>query len=77
MPGASFAEIIERCQAYKAEAQVDVICPNTGANLTSSPWRARTSGVELTEMLASVGFVDVRAERTFASWGIVTGAKEP
>jgi 2,3-dimethylmalate lyase len=28
MPGASFAEIIERCQAYKAEAQVDVVCPN-------------------------------------------------
>src|SRR3979490_3023832 len=28
VPGASFAEIIERCQAYKAEAQVDVICPN-------------------------------------------------
>jgi len=24
----AFAEIIERCQAYKAEAQVDVICPN-------------------------------------------------
>ena len=29
IPGASFAEIIERCQAYKAEAQVDVICPNS------------------------------------------------
>jgi 2-methylisocitrate lyase-like PEP mutase family enzyme len=28
VPGASFAEIVERCQAYKAEAQVDVICPN-------------------------------------------------
>ena len=28
VPGASFAEIIERCQAYKAEAQVDVVCPN-------------------------------------------------
>jgi 2-methylisocitrate lyase-like PEP mutase family enzyme len=28
VPGASFAEIIERCQAYKTEAQVDVICPN-------------------------------------------------
>jgi 2,3-dimethylmalate lyase len=28
VPGASFSEIIERCQAYKAEAQVDVICPN-------------------------------------------------
>jgi 2,3-dimethylmalate lyase len=28
VPGASFAEIIERCLAYKAEAQVDVICPN-------------------------------------------------
>ena len=28
MPGASLAEIIERCQAYKAEAQADVICPN-------------------------------------------------
>jgi 2-methylisocitrate lyase-like PEP mutase family enzyme len=26
VPGAGFAEIIERCQAYKA--QVDVICPN-------------------------------------------------
>ena len=29
VPGASFAEIIERCQAYKADAQVDVICPNS------------------------------------------------
>jgi 2-methylisocitrate lyase-like PEP mutase family enzyme len=28
VPGASFAEIIERCQAYRAEAHVDVICPN-------------------------------------------------
>src|SRR5207253_10088255 len=28
VPGASFAEIIERCQAYRAQAQVDVICPN-------------------------------------------------
>jgi len=28
VPGASFAEIIERCQAYKAEAHVDVVCPN-------------------------------------------------
>ncbi len=28
VPGAGFAEIIERCQAYKAEAQVDVLCPN-------------------------------------------------
>jgi 2-methylisocitrate lyase-like PEP mutase family enzyme len=28
VPGASFAEIIDRCQAYKADAQVDVICPN-------------------------------------------------
>jgi 2-methylisocitrate lyase-like PEP mutase family enzyme len=28
MPGAGFAEIVERCQAYKAEAQVDVVCPN-------------------------------------------------
>jgi hypothetical protein len=28
VPSASFAEIIERCQAYKAEAQVDVVCPN-------------------------------------------------
>ena len=28
VPGANFAEIIERCQAYKAEALVDVICPN-------------------------------------------------
>ena len=33
VPGASFAEIIERCQAYKAEAQVDVICPNGFAQL--------------------------------------------
>ena len=28
VPGASFAEIIERCQAYKEEARVDVVCPN-------------------------------------------------
>ena len=35
------------------------------------------SAVELTEIFASVGFVDVRAERTFGSWGIVTGVKEP
>ena len=28
VPGATFAEIIERCQAYNAEAQVDVVCPN-------------------------------------------------
>jgi hypothetical protein len=34
------------------------------------------SEVELTEMLVSAGFVDVRAERTFGSWGIVTGVKE-
>src|SRR5438034_11020220 len=31
VPGASFAELIERCQAYKAEAQVDVVCPNACA----------------------------------------------
>ena len=28
IPGSSFDEIIERCLAYKEEAQVDVICPN-------------------------------------------------
>jgi methylisocitrate lyase len=28
VPGATFAEIIERCLAYKAEARVDVVCPN-------------------------------------------------
>jgi len=28
VPGAAFEEIIERCLAYKEEAQVDVICPN-------------------------------------------------
>jgi 2-methylisocitrate lyase-like PEP mutase family enzyme len=28
VPGATFAEIIERCLAYKEEAQVDVVCPN-------------------------------------------------
>jgi hypothetical protein len=33
------------------------------------------SGVELIEMLQAVGFVDVRAEQTFGSWGIVTGVK--
>jgi hypothetical protein len=33
------------------------------------------SGVELSEMLEAVGFVDVLAERTFGSWGIVTGVK--
>jgi 2-methylisocitrate lyase-like PEP mutase family enzyme len=27
-PGATFAEIIERCLAYKEEARVDVVCPN-------------------------------------------------
>jgi hypothetical protein len=33
------------------------------------------SAAELQEMLESVGFVDVRAELTFGSWGIVTGVK--
>jgi O-methyltransferase domain/Dimerisation domain len=33
------------------------------------------SGLELTELLQAVGFVGVRAERTFGSWGIVTGVK--
>ena len=33
VPGASFAEIIERCQAYKAEAQVDVDLPQWLAHL--------------------------------------------
>jgi len=33
------------------------------------------SSSELTQMLESVGFVEVRAERTFGSWGIVTGVK--
>ncbi|MBM3225385.1 MAG: hypothetical protein FJZ47_16495, partial [Candidatus Tectomicrobia bacterium] len=28
VPGATFAEIIERCCAYKTEAGVDVVCPN-------------------------------------------------
>jgi 2-methylisocitrate lyase-like PEP mutase family enzyme len=28
VPGATFAEIIERCLAYKEEAKVDVVCPN-------------------------------------------------
>lgn len=28
VPGARFEEIIERCIAYKEEAQVDVVCPN-------------------------------------------------
>ncbi len=31
--GFTFADILERCQAYKAEAQVDVICPNGFAHL--------------------------------------------
>lgn len=30
---------------------------------------------ELAGLLGSVGFVEVRAERTFGSWGIVTGVK--
>jgi hypothetical protein len=33
------------------------------------------SGEELQEMLGSIGFVDIRTERTFGSWGIVTGTK--
>jgi hypothetical protein len=33
------------------------------------------SGRELMELLESVGFVDVRTEQTFGSWGIVTGTK--
>ncbi|MEA2789248.1 MAG: hypothetical protein QOG73_1654 [Acetobacteraceae bacterium] len=33
------------------------------------------SGAELEEMLKSVGFIDVRAELTFGSWGIVTGVR--
>jgi hypothetical protein len=33
------------------------------------------SGEELTEALESAGFADVHAERTFGSWGIVTGVK--
>jgi hypothetical protein len=33
------------------------------------------SGLELTDLLESVGFVQVRAERTLGSWGIVTGLK--
>src|SRR5260370_38799965 len=43
VPGASFAEIIERCQAYKAEAQVDVICPNAhlGRNSRGDPPHSR------------------------------------
>src|SRR5262245_22992878 len=28
VPGATFAEVIERCLAYKEEAKVDVVCPN-------------------------------------------------
>jgi 2-methylisocitrate lyase-like PEP mutase family enzyme len=28
VPGATLAEIIERCLAYKEEARVDVVCPN-------------------------------------------------
>src|SRR2546425_5720705 len=28
VPGATFAEIIERCLVYKEEAKVDVVCPN-------------------------------------------------
>jgi hypothetical protein len=30
---------------------------------------------ELAGLLASVGFIEVGAERTFGSWGIVTGVK--
>src|SRR6201987_5024422 len=45
VPGASFAEIIERCQAYKAEAQVDVILPqwlaHLGRNSRSDPRHSR------------------------------------
>jgi hypothetical protein len=33
------------------------------------------SGVELSELLVSVGFVGVHAEQTLGSWGIVTGVK--
>jgi hypothetical protein len=33
------------------------------------------SGRELMELLESVGFVDVRTDQTFGSWGIVTGTK--
>jgi O-methyltransferase domain len=33
------------------------------------------SDLELTELLHSVGFVQVRADRTLGSWGIVTGVK--
>jgi hypothetical protein len=33
------------------------------------------SGLELSELLESVGFVGVHAERTLGSWGIVTGVK--
>jgi len=33
------------------------------------------SGRELTDLLESVGFVDITTERTFGSWGIVTGLK--
>src|SRR5438067_3329863 len=44
VPGASFAEIIERCQAYKAEAQVDVICQwlaHLGRNSGGDPPHSR------------------------------------
>jgi len=45
VPGASFAEIIERCQAYKAEAQVDVVCPkwptHLGRNSRGDPPHSR------------------------------------
>ena len=33
VPGATFAEIIERCLAYKEEARVDVVCPNDSEDL--------------------------------------------
>jgi hypothetical protein len=33
------------------------------------------SGSELAEMLESAGFAEVHAQRTFGSWGIVTGVK--
>jgi hypothetical protein len=33
------------------------------------------SGLELSELLESVGFVGVHTERTLGSWGIVTGVK--
>ena len=40
VPGASFEEIIDRCCAYKAEAGVDVVCPN---NLRS--WEEITDAI--------------------------------